>query len=292
MTDQLIPGAYYRYTPKDRHCREGIACAHTYRDTGEAYLVDTFWGAEGDPSLSCINEHEAKTAQLFFDPDAGWHIPTHDEDTSEFESSDIRVVTWQHGLRSMTFVRDGATASDRVRVENAVAAVEQARAALSSAQSQLKWAEDDLARLSLEINQFEHAEALVAEAIGSEDFSDPVMRRWLINTDSHIFDAISRRIWDQHAERLVYVQLDVLLHLDGWHWYLTGYTVPSGQVYAAYTGRAGVSTVHSIWSAEIPAVTEDAPALPVSGSVARDIAVAAFTHRLQTNETKDVGNAS
>jgi hypothetical protein len=43
---ELIPGAYYRYFPENRHCHEGIFLA-VARTGGGIYPADTYWITRG-----------------------------------------------------------------------------------------------------------------------------------------------------------------------------------------------------------------------------------------------------
>jgi hypothetical protein len=140
---ELRPGTVVEYQSERPNgwCREGMAIAD---DRGR--LVDTYWESAGDSHF--LTDAEIATAKTLFNLNDCIELPRGSERTWEsYALEDRHVVTSQHGLRRRLFVRTGAEPHLPTQIENARAAVEKAERDLESAQRQLGWKRDDLAKL-------------------------------------------------------------------------------------------------------------------------------------------------
>lgn len=146
-----IPGAYYRYTPTNRHCHEGIILA--VQDEGGVYLVDTFWGARGDSALSIVRSDDEglATTELLFNPADGWELAGLYLAIADFDDDDVRIITSQHGLQKTIWIRTGSGPSNVKRLANARARTLEARERLDSAIFSFERAIIDEQRLADEI---------------------------------------------------------------------------------------------------------------------------------------------
>lgn len=137
----MSAGDVYRYTPEDRHCREGLAIED---DRGQ--LIDNFWSGDRDPFLMHIVPRDAR--DLEFKGNLGDYDKLHPfDDISDYAREDRLVVTAQHGHRRTYYVRKGAQPDLATKIENAQSAVEVAERKLDSARRQLDWKRSELATL-------------------------------------------------------------------------------------------------------------------------------------------------
>ena len=137
----MKPGEFYRFTPDNHHCTEGIAAVEE-----NGTLNDTFWGSAYDNPLS---ETERATLELYFDS-ADFDEIKHSLAQQKFEKfhpDDRRRVTSQHGLQGRYFVRKGAKEDIATQIKNTEAWIEQATAELRSAERNKQRAEEWLAQL-------------------------------------------------------------------------------------------------------------------------------------------------
>jgi hypothetical protein len=141
-------GTVVRYTPAPRYegdrqprwCREGMAIAD---DRGR--LVDTYWGSGGDAHV--VTAAEAASVEVLFyledfDELDRWRPDV--EKWRTYAPEDRQRVTMQHGLQQRLFIRKGAVPARETMIANARGKVAEAEDEVRSAQSTLRWAQEDL----------------------------------------------------------------------------------------------------------------------------------------------------
>lgn len=141
------PGDVVHYTPADRWCHEGIAIAR--ERFGCVVLFDTYWGSYQPRALT---DAEAATAELAFRLDDYDELQLYSShaNAAEWEKyapADRQLITSQHGLQKRWFIRKGAVEDWPTKIANAQAVVDDAVAALNTATSRLRWAQEELERV-------------------------------------------------------------------------------------------------------------------------------------------------
>jgi hypothetical protein len=129
------------------HCREGVAT-----DGRSGILLDTFWTGGDRHRLTAV---ESATAEERFDTDDFRELDGNKHgikaEWSTFAPKDRQVITSQHRLQCLYFVRNGATPDLATQIENARQKVADAVSTERSAASSLQRARDEL--LALENSQ-------------------------------------------------------------------------------------------------------------------------------------------
>ena len=145
----LTPGDVLSYTPlrafEPRHCREGMALVDEH---GRAF--DTFWGIDlGD--RHCLTAAELATATVVFNVGDFEMLDKYSHSSrgrwETYNPLDRAVITSQHGLQAVYYVRKGAQPDLETQIENARERVEDAERQVRSAQSGLEWRRRELAAL-------------------------------------------------------------------------------------------------------------------------------------------------
>lgn len=135
----------YTYTPKERHCIEGLAIENERGD-----LIDWFWGG----STVSYRQRVARDAEdLTLVANLGdYELTARDgrESNSDYAPKDRLTITSQHGWQRMHYFRKGAAPDISTRIENARAALHEAEAEARSAQHRVEWAQESLAKLESE----------------------------------------------------------------------------------------------------------------------------------------------
>lgn len=148
MTGGLRPGDVLTYTSdraargeRDAYwCLEGMAVVD---DQGQAF--DTFWNSGSEAHR--LTETERMTAKHVFNLGDFDELDRWRPDVEKWKSyapEDRGRVTSQHGLQQRLFIRKGAKPAREVMIENARAKVQEAQAAVHSAEHTLAWAQQDL----------------------------------------------------------------------------------------------------------------------------------------------------
>lgn len=139
------------YLPAERHdrwwCREGMALAVEWVD-GSVHLLDTYWGSSGDRHH--LSTGEIGTAEFLFNTQDCVVVRGRDEWAS-YHPDDRYVLKSQHGLQNTLYVRKGAAKDHGTQVENAREAVTEAESQLRSAQFHLDRVNRDLTELLAEV---------------------------------------------------------------------------------------------------------------------------------------------
>lgn len=152
-TTTFRAGDVVSYTPARTWTREGTAVAREL--AGAVVLVDTFWGSALDGStLDChvVTDDKAATATVLFNV-ADWRAWDDHRDGgpgacwSDFHPDDRQVITSQHGIQRVLFVRPGAVPDHATKVAKARAEVERCEQQVRSAHQALDWARQDLEAL-------------------------------------------------------------------------------------------------------------------------------------------------
>jgi len=145
------PGVVIRYTPSNRHCREGIALIN---DAG--YAVDTFWGSSCCDS-HILHEDDLASAQVEFDTadfdELQAHAVVSRATWEKYAPADRARIPSQHGLQEALFIRRGAVTCIDTQIAAAQREVDDAEARVRFAQANLRGRKEDLARLVAEREQ-------------------------------------------------------------------------------------------------------------------------------------------
>ena len=137
-------GDVVHYQTDNRWCKEETAIAREGRDG--IVLADTFWGSGNDCHI--LRGPEIETAQVLFNLSDFRELDRHERHTwQDYNPADREVITSQHGLQKRLLIRLGARPDLVTKIENAREKVAEAERELSSAESRLKWAREDLANL-------------------------------------------------------------------------------------------------------------------------------------------------
>lgn len=135
---ELTPGTVLSYTPSQHHCREGLACVD---DRGVAR--DTFWRTGGDSESHVLTGKEIASATVVFNVGEFVALDRYSSGARQvwetYHPDDRAWITSQHGLQEALFVRRGASPHLGTQIENA-------RAAVATAQSSVRVAEHELER--------------------------------------------------------------------------------------------------------------------------------------------------
>lgn len=118
-TAQLREGDVVRYEPARRHCRDGVAKARR-RPDGSIVLHDTYWFSQSDDSVVRPAEFEVLFNINDYERVEKWQW-------ERYGPGHRQVIHAQHGYCSEFYVRKGAVESANQIVENARAALEEAR---------------------------------------------------------------------------------------------------------------------------------------------------------------------
>lgn len=133
-------GDVIRYRPYSQHCHEGLAIAR--RDDGDKLrYFDTFWGSTPTEKL----REDLVNAELVFNLN-DYREVKHWE-WLKYGLDDRKIVTGQHSLTKIYYVRTEASESLEQQISQARDAVEKKKSELDSAISYLQWAWQDLMRL-------------------------------------------------------------------------------------------------------------------------------------------------
>ena len=146
----LNPGDVLHYTPlrkfEPRWCREGQALVDEH---GRA--LDTYWGIDSFSDRHCLTAEELATATVVFNVGDFEMLDKYARSSQAqwetYSPLDRAVITSQHGLQSVYYIRKGAQPDLETQIENARERVEDAERKLSSAQSGLEWCRRELAAL-------------------------------------------------------------------------------------------------------------------------------------------------
>jgi hypothetical protein len=135
-------GDVLNYIPRWHHCREGSAIV---LDNGCA--VDTFWSND----RAVLTAEELATADLRFRLDDYRKLGESWDDTLDewltYAPADRQVITSQHGLQAVHYVRIGAEPGMATQIGNAREAVALAQGEVRSAERRLGWRREELAAL-------------------------------------------------------------------------------------------------------------------------------------------------
>jgi hypothetical protein len=148
VTAPLKPGDVLHYVPSQHHCREGTAFV---LDDGR--VVDTFWHSyRCDGDAHYLTSAELATAGVRFNVNDYEPLDPHSPHASRgewetYHPDDRGYITSQQGLQQELFIRRDAKPDLGTRISNAQAEVEKVEAEVRSAQRQLEWRREDLAKL-------------------------------------------------------------------------------------------------------------------------------------------------
>lgn len=133
----------YTYTPKQRHCTEGLAI-----EDERGNLVDWFWAGSRDSMLDKLVSRDAEDLELIANLDDYELTPREGRESSrDYALKDRLVITSQHGLQRTNYIRKGSTPDLLVKIENAREQLREAELAVESAQFRVERAKDALAQL-------------------------------------------------------------------------------------------------------------------------------------------------
>lgn len=140
----MSAGDVYTYTPKSRHCMEGLAV-----ENERGIIIDWFWSGDavGNQAVSPGAEDLTKIANL---SDYDLTPMNGRKSNKDYAPEDQLVLTSQHGLRRTYYIRKGAEPDLTTKIENARKRLEQAESDARSAQFQVERAREDLDRLEQE----------------------------------------------------------------------------------------------------------------------------------------------
>lgn len=147
MSSPFRAGDVVHYTPAQHHCREGIAIAHDRY--GKVVLLDTFWNCGGDQHA--LDTNEVLSAELIFNLGDYRELDQYNRASpvmwAKYAPADRQVITSQHGLTRRWFIRHGASEDWPTQIENARRELEQRELDAASAQRQVEWAREYLAKV-------------------------------------------------------------------------------------------------------------------------------------------------
>jgi hypothetical protein len=139
----MTAGDVYTYTPARHHCTEGLAI-----EDERGRLFDWYWGSSRDSMLDKVVSSDAE--DLEFIANLGdYDLTPRDgrESNRDYAPEDRLVIHSQHGLQRTYYVRKGATPDLSTKIENAREKLRDAESAARSAQFQVDWAREELAKL-------------------------------------------------------------------------------------------------------------------------------------------------
>ncbi|SIE37803.1 Uncharacterised protein [Mycobacteroides abscessus subsp. abscessus] len=147
------PGDVVRYTPSTNWCREGIAIAQDQLNTRNGIqrhvLLDTYWHLGTETHV--LEDNEAATAEFMFNLADYDELERYSHESprkwEKYAPDDRQLITSQHGLQKRWFIRKGAKPDWATQIENARQVVTDRKRNLDFAQSDLRWANEDLARV-------------------------------------------------------------------------------------------------------------------------------------------------
>jgi hypothetical protein len=141
----MTAGDVYTYTPDQHHCREGLAI-----ENERGMLIDWFWGGH-DMALDNIVDRAAADLTLIANLNDYDLTPQGGRCSNrEYARGDRLVITSQHGLQRTYYVRKGALPDLSTKIENARAALSEAESELRSARFQVERSAEALAKLEAE----------------------------------------------------------------------------------------------------------------------------------------------
>ena len=139
---------YDTLTRPNRWCREGTAIGTATRD-GRVILCDTYWS--GGSETHVLTDAEIATARLRFNLGDYDELDRYSHRSpvmwKTYAPADRQTVTAQHGCHTRWFVRKGASPDWATQIANAREVVAERELDVASAQRQLDWAREDLARV-------------------------------------------------------------------------------------------------------------------------------------------------
>lgn len=142
----MTAGDVYTYTPAQHHCHEGLAI-----EDERGRLYDWYWGSSRDSMLDKIVSPDATDLTLIANlGDYDLTAQGGRASSEDYAREDRLVITSQHGYQRTHYVRKGAKPGLSTKIKNARMRVEHAEVDLSSAQFNLRWAQDKLAELEAE----------------------------------------------------------------------------------------------------------------------------------------------
>lgn len=145
------PGDVLRYLPDDRfHCAQGTAIVRP-----DGAVVDTYWGENGYGGEShWLTDKELASADFQFNVNdyeqigtIGHCRPRNDATWLTYHPDDRGRIGSQGPHCAVLYVRKGSKPDLETRISNAQAEVEEAEWKLRSAESRLRFAREDLAKL-------------------------------------------------------------------------------------------------------------------------------------------------
>lgn len=141
----MSAGDVYTYSPKERHCIEGLAIEN---ERGE--LIDWFWGGSAVSHRQHVSR-DAEDLELIANLDE-YELTPRDgrESNRDYAPEDRLMIHSQRGLQRVYYIRKGAEPDLSTRIENARWRLSEAESNARSAQYQVERAQDELARLEAE----------------------------------------------------------------------------------------------------------------------------------------------
>jgi len=137
----MSTGDVYTYSPKERHCLEGLAIENEH-----GKIIDWFWSGDvvGNQVVSPDAEDLTKIANLY-----DYEMTPRDgrESNQDYAPEDRLLIHSQHGLQQTHYIRKGAKPDLATRIENARERLSEAEYDARSAQRRVKSAQEALAEL-------------------------------------------------------------------------------------------------------------------------------------------------
>lgn len=139
----MSAGDVYTYTPKQRHCTEGLAI-----EDERGRLYDWYWGSSRDSMLDKIVPGDAEDLTFVANLNDYDLTPRGGlESNKDYAPTDRLVITSHHGYQRTYYIRKGAQPDLTTKIANARERLAEAESELRSAESSVKWAQKELALL-------------------------------------------------------------------------------------------------------------------------------------------------